>query len=109
MKQLQTAGGGRPMSFLNTVDKVIEALIAERVTQVVESNGLLPANQIRNRQGRSTKLAVRLLTDQVRTAWSHKAVASLLQLDIQGAFDTICHQRLLDTLQKKGFPHWVIN
>jgi hypothetical protein len=62
-----------------------------------------------NRQGKSTELAVRLLTDQVRTAWSHKAVASLLQLDIMGAFDTVGHRRLLDTLQRKGFLQWVLN
>ena len=88
---------------------MIEAVVAERVTEAAESNGLLPANQMGNRRGRSTELAVRLLTDQVRTAWSHRAVASLLQLDIKGAFDTVCHRRLLDTLQKKGFPQWVLD
>lgn len=52
--------------------------------------------------------AGKLLTDQVRTVGSHREVASLLQLEIQGDFDTVCHQRLLDTLQKKGFPQWAI-
>lgn len=107
-RQLQTASGWRPIALLSTVGKVIEAIVAERITEAAERNGLLPLNQMGNRKGRSTELAIRLLTDQIRTAWAHKAVASLLQLDIKGAFDTVCHPRLLDTLRKKGFPPWVV-
>jgi hypothetical protein len=61
-----------------------------------------------NRKGRSTELAVRLLTEQVQTAWQHKAAVSLLQLDIRGAFDTVHHVRLLHTLREKGFPPWTV-
>ena len=32
----------------------------------------------------------------------------LLQLDIKGAFDTVNHTRLLDTLRRQGFPMWVV-
>jgi hypothetical protein len=107
-KQLQTASGWRPIALLSTIGKVIEAIIAERIAEAAENNHLLPQNQMGNRKNRSTELAVRLLTDQIRTAWAHKAVASLLQLDIKGAFDTVCHPRLLDTLQRMGFPTWVV-
>jgi hypothetical protein len=61
-----------------------------------------------NRKVRSTELAVRMITDSVYTAWQYEAVAPLLQLDIKGAFDTVNHIRLLDTLRKKGYPPWVV-
>ena len=48
-----------------------------------------------NRRYRSTELAARLLTDAVRCAWGVGATASLLQLDIQGAFDNVHHRWLI--------------
>ena len=106
--QLQLAGGWRPIALLNTVGKVIEAIVAGRIADAAEVNNLLPANQMGNRRNRSSELAIRLLTDQIRTAWAYNAIPSLLQLDIKGAFDRVCHLRLLDTLRKKGFPPWLV-
>jgi Reverse transcriptase (RNA-dependent DNA polymerase) len=61
------------------------------------------------RQFRSTYSALELLTEQVHTIWnSGKYVASLLSLDISGAFDTVVPLRLLDVLRKKGIPGWII-
>ena len=61
-----------------------------------------------NRLERSTDLAIKLVVDATHVAWSHGAVASLLQLDIKGAFDTVNHTRLLHTLQVQGFPLWIV-
>jgi hypothetical protein len=61
-----------------------------------------------NRPERSTDLAIKLVVDATHTAWRHGAVASLLQLDMKGAFDTVNHTRLLHTLQLQGFPLWVV-
>ena len=62
------------------------------------------------RLSRSTKTVLKLLTAQVKTIWgSGKFVASLLSLDISGAFDTINPTRLLDVLRKKGFPGWIVH
>lgn len=98
----------RPISLLSTVGKVIEATISRRITEAAETHNLLPEGQMGNRRERSTELAVKLLTSSIRTAWHHKATVSLLQLDIKGAFDTVNHVRLVDTLRKKGFPGWVL-
>lgn len=34
-------------------------------------------------------------------------MASLLLLDVSGAFDIVNHERLLWVLKEKGFPTWV--
>jgi hypothetical protein len=57
----QTPDGYRPIALLPTVGKVIEVLVAKRVTSTVEAYGLLPAEQIGNREYRSTELAIRLV------------------------------------------------
>jgi hypothetical protein len=74
-----------------------------------EEHGLLPKTQIGARPGRSTETALELLTTQVKTIWgSGQFVASLLSLDISGAFDTVNSTMLLDILRSKGFPGWVV-
>jgi len=61
------------------------------------------------RLSRSTEIALELLTAQIKTVWgSGKFVASLLLLDILGAFDTVNPTRLLDILRKKGLPGWIV-
>ncbi|KAL2138918.1 hypothetical protein VTI28DRAFT_6050 [Corynascus sepedonium] len=82
--------------------------MAKKITQAAETNGLLPDEQIGNRAYRSAELVVRLVVTQVQEAWRQKATASLLQLDISGAFDTVNHTRLLATLRETGFPKWLV-
>jgi hypothetical protein len=94
--------------LLPTIGKVIEAIVAKRVTEAAEANNLLPEEQMGNRAHRSTELAIRLVVAQVQEAWRQKATASLLQLDISGAFDTVNHTRLLATLRELGYPRWLV-
>jgi len=103
-------GAWRPIALLNTIGKLIESLMAKRLSQAAEEHKLLPDTQMGARPGRSTETALELLTAQVKTVWgSGKFVASLLSLDILGAFDTINSTRLLDILRKKGLLSWVVH
>ena len=63
-----TPTGYRPIALLPTVGKVIEALIARRVTRAAKAYGLLPTKQIGNQEHRSTELAIRLVVTQVQEA-----------------------------------------
>ncbi len=61
------------------------------------------------RKKRSTLSAIELLTGSIQTAWkAKKPIVSVLGLDLAGAFDNVSHERLLWTLQRKGFPEWVV-
>jgi hypothetical protein len=107
-KQLELVNGWRPVSLLCVLGKVIEAIVGNRVAAAAEEHKLLPDGQMGNRRNRSTELAIRLVTEQVHEAWKHKAIASLLQLDIKGAFDHVNYIRTLDTLRYMGFPLWLV-
>ena len=106
--QKRTPGGWRPITLLSALGKVIETAIGRRITEAAEAHQLLPEGQMGNRKDWSIELAIRVVTDAVYTAWSGRAIASLLQLDIKGAFDTVNYTRLLDTMQRKNFPPWVV-
>jgi len=62
-----------------------------------------------NRTNRSTETALELLVEQIHTIWkAGNQVASVLSLDMTGAFDRVNHLRLLDNLRKKGVPLWFV-
>src|SRR6266487_5760242 len=87
----------------------MEMLLAHRLSNLAKQEGLLPNCQIRNCTNRSTKTALELLVEQIHTVWkTRNQVASVLSLDIAGAFDTVNHTRLLDNLRKKGIPYWFV-
>jgi retron-type reverse transcriptase len=61
------------------------------------------------RKNKSTKIALELLIEKIRIIWtSKKHVATLLSIDILGAFDIVNHIRLLEILRKKGLPPWIV-
>jgi Reverse transcriptase (RNA-dependent DNA polymerase) len=102
-------GAWRPIALLNTMGKIIETLIAQWLSKAAEECHLLLDTQMGARVRRSAETALELLTRQIHTIWSSKRrVATLLSLDILGAFDTVNPTRLLDTLRKKGFPYWIV-
>ena len=107
--QLKNAGGWRPISLLSCVGKVVEAIIAAKITQMAEESGVLPPEQMGNRAGRSTELAARFVVETVRASWEKRLNCSMLQLDLKGAFDNVHHRWLIETLKDQGWPRWVTN
>ncbi len=56
-----------------------------------------------------TEHAIHMLLEQIQGVWdSHTPVASLLMLDVSGAFDNVSHRRLLHNLKKRRIPTTVI-
>ena len=100
----------RPIAPLNTLGKVLEALQGRRLSDLAEKYGLLPEEQMGARRNRSTESALELLTDSVHMAWGTNGnnVASLLCLDIAGAFDKVSHARVLHNMRKKGIPERMV-
>ncbi|KAI0995359.1 hypothetical protein K3495_g12824 [Podosphaera aphanis] len=93
----------RPIALLNTISKLLEKLVANRISKAAEDFNLLPEEQMGARPKRSTISAVELLTEQIHTIWGKdkKKVASLLSLDISGAFDNVSHKRLIHNLRDR--------
>ena len=47
--------------------KLLEIIIARKLSQLVETNNLLPESQMGGRKGRSAETALQLLTEQIYT------------------------------------------
>ncbi len=95
-------GAQRLIALLNTISKLIEAVTAKRIQEAAKQNNLLLDTQIGAYIKRSTKTALELLTKQVQTVQkSPKHMATMLALNLSGAFDTVHPVQLLDIFYKK--------
>ena len=94
----------RPIALLNTMWKVLTAIVANHLTYVTEKHQLLPANHFGGRPGRTTADAMHLLTNRIKTAWRAGKVVSVLFLDIEGAFPNVNPERLVHNLRKRCVP-----
>jgi len=93
----------RPIALWNTIGKIIDAIIARRLSYLVETHQLLPQTHIGGRKARSTEHAIHVITEKIYEAWNKPSgqAASLLLLDVSGAFDNVSHERFLHNLRKR--------
>ena len=94
----------RPIALLNTMWKVIMAIVANHITYYTEKYQLLPANHFGGRPSRTTSDAIHVLINKIKAAWRKQDVVSVLFLDIKGAFPNANPTRLVHNLQKRGLP-----
>jgi len=94
----------RLISLLCTLGKILEAVIAKRISYAVETRGLLPTNHFGARKKRSAEQALILLQEQIYQAWRAKKVLSLVCFDVKGAYNGVCKERLVERLAARGIP-----
>jgi len=99
----------RPVALLSTIGKAMEAVLARRISYLVEGYKLLPEHHIGGRKGRSCDHALHLLMEQIHASWRDgNRVATLLTLDLSGAFDNVNQERLLHNLRKRRVPENIV-
>lgn len=99
----------RPIALLNTMAKVLTAIVAEDTTRMVERHHLLPENHFGGRPGRTTTDAVHLLVHKIKDAWRRDKVVSVLFLDVEGAFPNAVTDRVIHNLRKRSIPTAYVN
>ena len=100
----------RPIALLNTIGKIMDAIIAKRISYITERHQLLPKTHIGGRKGRSTEHAIHMIIEEIYAAWNRadRQVASLLLLDVSGAFDNVSYKRLLYNLRRRRIDKKVV-
>ena len=94
----------RPISLLSTLGKILEAVVADRISFAAETFGLLPTNHFGARKRRSANQALTLLQEHIYQAWRSGRVLSLVSFDVKGAYNGVCRERLLQRLRARGMP-----
>lgn len=98
----------RPIALINTLIKVLTAVLAEQLMYYAEKHKLLPSNHYGGRRGRNATDAVQVLTHKIKNTWRKGQVASVLFLDIEGAFPNADNAQLIRNLTKRKIPRKLI-
>lgn len=98
----------RPISLLPTLGKIVEAVMARRLSYWAETHHMLPDSQFGARPRRSCQQALTLLVEEIMAAWKNNKVVSMVSFDVKGAYNGVVKEVLLNRLRLKGVPQRMI-
>ena len=93
-------GNYRPISLLPIFGKLLEKVIAKRLTDFLDANNILSMRQFGFRKSHSTELAAVGLYDHFLDKLDKKEITCSIFLDLAKAFDSVNHQILLAKLHR---------
>lgn len=101
----------RPISRLSTLGKILEAVVAQRLSYLTESYSLLPPNNFGARRKRSSEQALNVLVERVHEAWNRKKVVNAISFDVKMANNGVAKEVLNRRLRERRVPtalvHWL--
>jgi hypothetical protein len=92
----------RPVSNFPTLVKIIEKVVAAKLTHHLEANGLIDPYQSAYRQHFSCETAIISILNDIYVATDRKEISIAVLLDMSAAFDTIDHNALITKLESMG-------
>ena len=87
--------GYRPISLLSYLSNLLEQIVTNRLTYFLETSSALSETQFGLHQTRSTDLAFWNFVSATSCALQTRRKTMMLALDIEGAYDRVCHEGLL--------------
>ena len=113
LKKLNKPDYSLPKSYriiilLNCLGKIAEKIVANRLAYLGENSSLLDTEQIGGRKNHSVIYAVMNVVHDIEIANRNKNVLSCLLLDVEGAFDFVSINQLLNVMKKLHLSRIVI-
>ena len=87
------------VSNLSYILKLLEKVVSTQLIDLAETLGNMEPYQSSYHSGHSTKTAVLYVRTDILHAFDNKEITCLVLLDLSAAFDTICHETLLNCLK----------
>src|SRR5205814_8574441 len=99
----------RPIALENTIGKVLESIMTEKISYLCEAYNLIPKNHFGGRPGRTTEDAMLILSESIHQAWKKGQVFSAILMDVSGAVNNVHHERLIHNMRKRRIPIEITN
>ena len=99
-----TPGAWRPIVLSNGFARLLNSCQTADIVTMCESLDILPNNHFGARPGRTTTDSLHSMTKIVKDAWRQGKVASILYLDVKGAFPSVAVDRLIHNMRTRGIP-----
>ncbi len=96
--------------LLNTFDKALKSIIAQRINDLTKTHDLLSINQMNERRNRSCETTLELFIEQIHTVWnmSKDKMITFLSMNVIEIYDHVLKARLLHNLRKRRIFTWII-
>lgn len=98
----------RPIALLSVLGKGLERLLARNISWLAISLKIVGTQQFGALPLRSAVDLTTCLTHDVEDALSKGLKASLLTMDVKGAFDAVLPGRLIRRLREQGWPDYLV-
>jgi hypothetical protein len=98
----------RPIVLLNTMGKLLEKMLANRLQFEAAEHGVLHPNQFGGVRQNSTEDAGCFLLHVVRAGWQAGLKTSVVAFDLAQFFPSINHELILSILEKQGFAPEIV-
>ena len=98
----------RPIVLLNTVGKLIEKVIRERLQFTIAANDFIHPSQLGGLKFKSTTNVGIVLTHIIQTGWVKNLLTSTLVFDIAQFFPSLNHCLLTLIIKKVGFDNCIV-
>ena len=95
----------RPISLLNTLSKALEALVLGRMAQ--EQGMEIDGRQYAYCPDRGTEIHLTEFHDYVREAAAKREHTYVAAIDVDSAFDSVPHNRLLQTVEERNVNGYI--
>jgi exonuclease III len=95
-------GNYRPISLLSVQYKLLTKILASRLSQYMEANQFLSAEQLGYRDGKDTIEGVIRLITKIKAAKAHKKAIHVAYIDLVKAYDSVEHWAIEQALEHYG-------
>lgn len=106
----------RPICLLDTMGKILERLVYNRLLPIVEEKRALSDRQFGFRKSRSTIDAIKMVIDTAADAiegerwrWGAKEYCAVTTLDVKNAFNSAEWPHVLESLREVGVPSYILS
>lgn len=99
----------RPITLLETVGKIFEKIMRNRLIRFIDENNLNHPNQFGFRKGHGTQAALGILHENISLYQQNKYNTNVVSRDISKAFDKVWHKGLKYKLIQTTLPSPFVN
>jgi hypothetical protein len=107
-KPPKDANSYRPISLFSSISKILERIIASRLTTFVNQNHLIPDTQFGFRKKHSTVPQLARIVDYISHGYNHRKHTGMALLDLEKAYDTVWITGLLYKLIVLKVPEYLL-
>lgn len=98
----------RPISVINNLAKIFEKALKNRLGEFLDKNEIISKNQYGFKSSCSTTDAIYRLVNTINNHIQENKKCISVFLDLAKAFDTVCHEKLLQKLENIGIRGTVL-